>query len=276
MYLRLPLLFLSMGIALNAHAEKRTPRILIVGDSWAASITSKNRDGFPSPDVFDDVLKTNGLGRYETRGAVTAWGGRKASDWAKAVHLFEIRAELESHPSIDIVHLIIGGNDFLSRVAKESLSDLSETERNAAWDPIVKDIRTIVQACLATRDKVRVVIAGYDYLDFERAGEFWKKNFNGASNEQLNRWLRELGDRKKGLATEIDRCEYFENWGTLQYGPDDPPKSPPLQGSDQRLGMPASISPDGIHPDANGHTMLLQNVIDKYYREWLNGDRAKE
>src|SRR5690606_35720910 len=68
------------GLA-NADAAP-TKRILIVGDSWSTSITAENRDGFPAPDVFDDVLKANGLGAYETQGAVTAWSGRKASDWA--------------------------------------------------------------------------------------------------------------------------------------------------------------------------------------------------
>ena len=68
----------------GAFAQDRTPVILIVGDSWAASITAENRDGFPSPDVFDDVLVANGFGEYETLGDKTAWGGRKASDWAKA------------------------------------------------------------------------------------------------------------------------------------------------------------------------------------------------
>jgi len=86
--------------------EERTKRILIVGDSWAVSITTENRDHFPAPDVFDNVLVANDLGAFGTQGAVTAWGGRKASDWAKPDFLAEIVQELVAYPSIDIVHLI--------------------------------------------------------------------------------------------------------------------------------------------------------------------------
>ena len=102
--------FLLLLLAPVLYAQEAVKRILIVGDSWAASITAENRDGFPSPDVFDEALKENGLGLFETQGQATAWGGRKASDWARPEHLATIKSELEKHPSIDIVHLIIGGN----------------------------------------------------------------------------------------------------------------------------------------------------------------------
>jgi len=219
--------------------------------------------------VFDEVLAENGLGAYETQGAVTAWGGRKASDWAKLEHLEEIKGELEKYPSIDIVHLMIGGNDFLSQAMKGSLAGTSAEERQAVWDPIVANIRTIVETCLSVRDSIRVVIADYDYLDYEKAREFWKMDFGDATTEELNTWLRELGDRKKELANAIDRCVYVDNWGTLQYWFGDPPKAVPLPGGDPAKGMPQDIAPDGIHPDAKSHKRLLQNAIDTYYAKWL-------
>lgn len=252
------------------HAAEPTKRILIVGDSWAASISAENRDGFPAPDVFDEVLAENDLGAWETQGEVTAWGGRKASDWAKPERLAEITAELEKHPTIDIVHLMIGGNDFLTQALQGNLAGKTPAERQEVWDTIIADIRIIVESCTTVRETIRVTIADYDFLDYEAAREFWKMDFGGATTAELNGWLRELGERKKQLADELDRCEYVDNWGTLQYWFGDPPKSVPLPGGDPAAGMPKGISPDGIHPNAEAHKRLLQNAVDAYYREWLN------
>jgi lysophospholipase L1-like esterase len=256
-------------VATTAVAADPVKRILIVGDSWAASITAENRDGFPSPDVFDDALKANGLGAYETQGKVTAWGGRKASDWAKPENLAQIRGELEAYPSIDMVHLIIGGNDYLSAVNKPEFPALTAEDRAALWDGVVRNIQTIVDTCLAVRDTIRVVIADYDYLDAKAAEAFWKMNFHGASARDLNTWFVELGEKKKTLAERTDRCAYVNNWGTLQYWFGTPPRSVSLPGGNIDAPMPPGISPDGIHPNAEAHAKLLQNAIDQCYKPWL-------
>lgn len=265
-------LLLLAGLA--GAQELRTKRILIVGDSWAASISAENRDGFPAPDVFDDTLKASGLGAWETQGAKTAWGGRKASGWAKETHLAEIRAELAAHPTIDMVHLIIGGNDYLSAVQQQGFPGLSEGERAAIWKEVTANIRTIVEACLAARENLRVVIADYDYIDAKAAEAFWPMNFQGASPGQLNRWFVELGAHKRVLAEEMDRCEYVDNWGTLQYWFGTPPQTVKLPGGDIDAPMPPGIAPDGIHPNAEAHARLLQNAIDRFYKPWLLAERA--
>ena len=86
-------------LLIPAHGEC-VKRILIVGDSWAASIAADAVDtpGFGS---FDAVLDANGLGAYGTQGARTAWGGRKACDWVKAQNLQRITDELSRYATID-------------------------------------------------------------------------------------------------------------------------------------------------------------------------------
>lgn len=269
------LVYLTAVISASAFAADPTPRILIVGDSWAMSITAENRDGFPSPDVFDDVLEANGLGRWETRGKVTAWGGRRASSWAKPEHLAEIQSELQRFPSIDLVHLIIGGNDYLAAVQQPGFRNKTAEERGAVWDAIVANIKTIVEACLAVRPDIRVLLADYDYLDATAAHAFWKMDFHGATPRELNSWFVELGGRKRALAAATDRCEYLANWGTLQYWFGDPPQQVQLPGGDVGAPMPPGISPDGIHPNADAHAKLLQNAIDQFYRKWLSQGAAE-
>jgi lysophospholipase L1-like esterase len=259
----------------GAEPAAKVTRILIVGDSWATSITAENREGFPAPDVFDAALDANGLGMYETRGAVTAWGGRRAADWAKPAHLDEIRAELEAHPRIDFVHLIIGGNDFLSAVREPDFREKTGEERAAVWRRIVADTERIVDACLAARDNLTVVLADYDYLDYGAAEAFWQFDFHGVDTGTLNGWLVELGRCKRALAERRDRCVYVQNFGTLQHEfgvpphraprPGQAPEFNPYPGGDPACGMPEGISPDGIHPNAEAHARLLQNAIDAVY-----------
>lgn len=270
--------------AAEAQAPRQAPvkRILLAGDSWAASISSENRSGFPAPDVFEQVLADNGLGACEVQAKRTAWGGTKAADWVKPERLAEITGELEAHPTIDIVHLIIGGNDFLDTVLKRDLRELTDEERHAIWARIQKDIQTIVDACLAIRPDIRVVIADYVYLDAQAAEAFWDHmDFKGVAPIELNTWFVELGRKKAEIALRTERCEYVENWGTLQYWFGEPPKACPYPSGpydpktypagDITRPMPPGISPDGIHPNAEAHARILQNAVDRFYKRWLGG-----
>jgi lysophospholipase L1-like esterase len=268
-------LLLGSAAQAEAPAAERTKKILIVGDSWAMSLTKENVDGFPTPDVFDDALVANGLGAYETQGARTAWGGRRAEGWAKREMRFRITDELTAYPSIDFVHLIIGGNDFLAQVEQEDFKNLSAEGRGQRWTAITRDIETIVATCLLVRPNLHVVLAGYDYLDFERAAHVWKKSFHGVAPAKLNEWLVEFSRCVLEFAQDEPRCTYIQNFGVLQYWfgapaqmvplPGQAPGYDPFPGGDPARPMPSSITPDGIHPDATAHARLLQNAIDVCY-----------
>lgn len=260
---------LLCAAALAQDPPAKTKRILILGDSWATSISAENPDHFPAPDVFDDTLAENGFTTIETQGAKTAWAGRKASDWAKPENLAIITSELQDHSTLDIIHLIIGGNDYLNAVHQENFPKDSPEARDRIWTSVARDIQSIVEHCLAVRPDIRVLIADYDYLDAQAAEEFWKQPFHGATPEQLNTWFRELGEHKRAIAQNTDRCEYLDNWGTLQYWFGDPPQAVPLPGGDITKPMPPGISPDGIHPNEAAHQKLLQNAIDQHYTHWL-------
>jgi lysophospholipase L1-like esterase len=270
--------------AAAAYGAEKTKRILIVGDSWTTSLTAQNREGFPSEDVFDQYLEERGFGQFETQGEVTAWGGRKASDWAKPEHLAEIKAELEKYPTIDIVHLIIGGNDFLGNAISGKLAGTTEEQRQVIWDGVIADIRAIVETALSVRDDIRVVLADYDYLNQAQAEVFWKMDFHGTTNEELNAMFVELGRAKMALAQQIPRMEYVQNWGTLYYWfgepaesvpyPGQTPAFEPYPGGDSTQPMPVGLSPDGIHPNAQAHRKMLGNAFDAFYSKWLSEDQG--
>ena len=260
--------------------EAKTKRILILGDSWTTALTAENRDPIPSQNLLSDFLAEKGFPDAGTQGAMTAWGGRRASHWAQPANLATIVSELETYPTIDIVHLIIGGNDLLGKALDGTLSVATETQRQAIWDGVVADIRTIVETALGVRDDIRVLLCDYDYLNMAQAETFWGMNFHGATNQQLNEWFVELGQKKLELSQEIPRMEYVQNWGTLQYWFGDPaqavpypgqaPDFEPYPGGDPALPMPEQLSPDGIHPNIDAHRKMLDNAFNAFYGAWLS------
>jgi hypothetical protein len=264
-------------------AETETKRILIVSDSWGMQLTSENYDGFPSHDVFENVLAANGFPDVGVQGAKTARGGRSSAFWAKAENLAVIVSELNEYPTIDIVHLITGGIDFLDALLKEDFTLKTDAERDAVWEGVKANIRTIVNTCLGVRDTIRVVLADYDYVDHERMERPpINFDFHGVTVLQFNTWFVDLGRKKLEVARNTPRCEYVQNWGTLQYWFGDPPRSVPYPGAapdydpypggDIASPWPANVAPDGVHPTDEAHAKMLQNAMDQYYRAWLTAE----
>lgn len=258
-------------------------RILIIGDSWAASIAAIHHD--PAPPGFGSlnaVLRDNKLDGYESVGGPTAWGGRKASDWVKPQNLELITQQLKDNPTVDIVHLIIGGNDFLSQASKgTNIMSLPAEERTVIWDKVKADIQTIVDHCLAQRPDIRVLISDYDYLDGAAAQRILPTfDFGRATPAELNTAFMELGRKKLEIARATPRCFYVSHWGRLQhyYGspnaglpaPGGPPDYVPYAGGDPVFPMPPQAHVgDGIHPTDEAHRVMLQYCVNLYYRQWL-------
>ena len=139
-------LLLVAAAAGEAQAQQR--RILLVGDSWV--------DQAFAAGAFETALQNKGLGQYSSEGAVSAIGGTTAAQWATAPFLALIDGELAAYPSIDIVHLSVGGNDFLGAPPGTDILVLAAQ--------ILSDIDTIVSHIHGRDPTIKVVIANYDYV----------------------------------------------------------------------------------------------------------------
>lgn len=123
----------------GAKAEEKIPRILLVGDSWPMFLSTgfifwKYEHGSAFTDVLADYrggaysrwidVGPNTLVGVDTgRSAPTAQGMSLATQWSTnelcpdpetgevVGHLELIRRELMRNPTVDIVHLCMGGND---------------------------------------------------------------------------------------------------------------------------------------------------------------------
>ncbi|HOS03267.1 MAG TPA: Ig-like domain-containing protein, partial [Candidatus Hydrogenedentes bacterium] len=279
-----------LGASFHAHAGIR--RVLLVGDSWTQFLW-KDR-------IVRTMFMANGLGVFEEKGDLTALSGSTASLWATQPLLDLITFELLTNPTIDTVHLSLGGNDFMMYYH----TSLSAGQRAAFWAQIRANIQTVVNHILSVRPNIRVLIVDYDYMNFVEslAGYFPNLTFNPTSVAlwwhmgfpsagQLNSALIELGHQKLEIARTTRRCEYIQNFGLCQNAMGYPtawlfPGSAPFPGGAPNYwpypgGYPTYPNTplamhvigggflDPIHLNVNGYRLLVQNCINQYYLDWM-------
>ena len=212
---------LSLILSLCLQVEAGTKRILVVGDSWAAFMTHPM-----TGEIFQHALKAEGYEEAEVVATEkTTVPGSRADQWATnhKGKLDDLKQTLAANPTVDIVFVVIGGNDFLREAIKTNLSNLTADDRARLWAGVRTNIQTLVNANLAVRPSLKVVLCDYDYLNVaEAARSPMKQSFNGIAQSDFNRYFVDLGREKRALAEESNRCLYIQNWGLMQYCLGDP------------------------------------------------------
>ena len=190
-------------------------RVLLVGDSWAAVswLHGSLRKAFAEmghPSILE-------------KGDVTAVGGSRAEQWKQPEKLDLVTRELADHPSIDCVHVFLGGNDFVNCWT----TSLTLEEEQGVFKRIVDDLSVLVDHCLAQRKDVSVVLCGYDYLNFVEATAAaavpWcatdavREKIGNPSSRRLNEALAQLETCKASLAESNPRVFHVNNLGQMQH-----------------------------------------------------------
>lgn len=276
------LVFCFVFFSLQAHTSNK--RILIMGDSWAEGMTVFG--------AVQHVLDRYGFSHIEATGARTAIGGTKAERWAKnwKGHLDILRDELEKNPSIDIVFMTLGGNDFLSLAMRENLAELSPEQRMASWKQICSDLKAVIDFIKSIRPNIRILLCDYDYLEPERMTATYQLQFHGITPEQINTALVELAKEKRKLMAAYPDCGYVQNFGLLQYtyGNGDvikpgavcpPGKAPdyePFPGGDIRYPSGTEAMPDGVHPVPRAYITIVENCFSQFLYTWLLETERRE
>lgn len=251
------------------YAQKR---ILIIGDSWAETIwRSKALDTVLQENGFQPGLTEGGEGS-KTQGTLTAIGGSRADQWAQNYLDWQgrIKTLIDKTPSVSIIHLIIGGNDFLNTVTKSNIMELSPSLRDHQWEIIRSNIQKLVDYCLALKPDLKVLICDYDYLNINNARKIYGYDFGGMSQKQFNVAFVELSLKKKAIADANDRCFYIENWGVLNkfYNQQ---QDTSCMNDDLNISMPAKADVgDGIHPNVEAHKVILRRAIEIFYKKNLD------
>lgn len=216
--------FLLGGSIAHGQFCSATDRVLWVGDSWSEimwdqRILGDALDQFGQDDkneYNDDP--TGGIDPNQT--AISGMTAAAAADPGQFNYPLRIQNVLTAKPEIDIVLISLGGNDM---IAGGWFIQGPAFYTSANLDAIAANINTIVQASLAVRPDVEVVIFGYDYvglweyavrnpLTFE--GALWASW--GVQPDTFYQCLVDMETRKKAIADGNPRVWYINNLGTMQ------------------------------------------------------------
>lgn len=267
------------------HAEpsspfgETNPRVLLVGDSWAQFMWLDR--------TLRDVFATNGRPDIVEVGAATAQGGTTAADWTDPAMLQLITDELQANPTIDVVQLTLGGNDFLAGQSEGGWwTGLTAEETAALFDQIIADAEVVVDHITGLDPDLQVLFSLYDYTNFTDTvngplgffcGPMWN-DLGQPSPEQVNTAAIELQDRFDLWAQGKPRVLSVGHFGSMQFffgfpdegippgqilPPGDSTRPSPIES--MRLGV------DCIHLSVAGYEVVVQNLWDAFYGSWFNG-----
>lgn len=248
--------------ALVPDLYAKTPRILLVGDSWAWFLYLGRGLKY--------ALEDSGLGDFEELGIFTTVPGSEARDWVNPKWLELVKKELDNYPTIDIVHLSVGGNDFL----RYWRIDMPAEDKERLFKQVVEDTEKIIRAILDMKPYLRVALVEYDYIN---------KSKGRATCQELNLAGSELSRLRMEMCKKIDRCRYIQTYGLMQYHfgcpPDLSPKSVPLPGqypdyipfpggNPNYCNSPHAMM-DNVHLSDQGYYYLALFCVQTVYKEWL-------
>lgn len=253
---------LVLTLILGQSAFAGIPKILLVGDSWPWFMMLNQ--------AFTTALDEEGLGQYEALGMNTTAPGSTAKQWRRERWLKVIQRELDANPSIDIVHVSLGGNDYLSRWSPK----MPIEDRTALFEEVRDNIEAVVKAILDMRPDIRVAIVEYDYVNATR---------KGSTIPELNKAGQILAHMKMEMSKKYPRCGYIQTYGLMQYTfgfppdvaphtvpmPGQAPDFTPFPGGNTELGSPAVAMMDDIHCSPKGYHVVARHCIDVLYRDWI-------
>ncbi|MCH2234474.1 MAG: GDSL-type esterase/lipase family protein [Crocinitomicaceae bacterium] len=270
--------------------EEDERRILLIGDSWAFFM---NQD-----QTFNNVADQYGHSNrvYHTVEDL-AVNGARTEDFLTPASKDLLEAELLANPTINVVHVSLGGNDFLGNW-KVSFTP-AETE---ALKLETKDeLEELFDHIWSIRPDIKIVYSGYMYANFEEVIEdsglgalhpfygTWE-GMEFPTFEQLNNILNEFAADMISMASADSRLEYYHAPALMQYhfGQDTPltvdpfgsypPFSQPLPEGDVTYPSPKetmrnyAIFVDCFHLSAEGYNVMIGYQFEKFYQKFLMDD----
>ncbi len=154
----LPLLFVSLflGRVQAQCTETNETKVLLIGDSWA---------WFMNVDAsINNVFKTWGFSNYKYLSNTTvAVNGAETDDFMKPEMQTEIRSLIDNNPSIEVVHLSIGGNDFLG----DWNVSMTQAEVDTLGAHVMFRLDSVIRFIKTCKPGIKVLWSGYCYTNFK-------------------------------------------------------------------------------------------------------------
>ena len=185
------------------------PRILLAGDSWSALMQAFNTYQEILPEFAD-------CENYRSVGFRTAVVDIRAHEFIAPEMLAKVAEELALYPTIDIVHLSLGGNDILYGRWQPTMSP---EQQETLFNTVTANIETAVDYILSLRPDIRVGLCGYTFADHD---------YTGVQPDQANQAIIRLEQKKRAMIQGKPRAFYIHNLGLMQYTYGIPQADPPI------------------------------------------------
>lgn len=271
--------------------ETAEPKVLLVGDSWAFFMTVDQ--------TFNNVFDKWGHTDSEFYSNITlAENGAETDDFLTQEKQDEIALQLNTKPSIEVVHLSIGGNDVLGdwniNFTPQQTDSLKLSVQNRLFQ--------VIDFIKSVKPGIRIVWSGYTYPNFEEviesAAPFQTSHpFYGTwesmgfpSFFQINDLLNHFSEEVAAYANQDPQVEFFDATGLMQYtyGQNAPlgvapggsypaytvplPEGNPVYPSPKNSMRDYGITKDCFHLSAGGYFDLIEFQTQKFYHHYLMHD----
>ncbi|HEX7878042.1 MAG TPA: FlgD immunoglobulin-like domain containing protein [Candidatus Eisenbacteria bacterium] len=293
-----------------------TPKVLLAGDSWAQYMWDDgahndifDRFGFEDRRAVSLSLGSDpGAGYTGPEYAISGSEARQWSDTANYPWIANMVAALEANPTIEVVVLSIGGNDVLAGKPGGGWykqMDLDTPGAEAAFfDRLEDDTFAVIDAALAVRPSIRVMIASYEYPNFNVG--FWcfayacpkrrdlSRDPNNAliTDIELNDMMKRIEQRRIAWVASNPRLLFDHGIGLMHFYHGDGQSAPrtlpyPGQMAPSYLPFPGGnplrptlradfrrpngIDADPIHLNAAGYQDKVANETTTLFLPWFRG-----
>ena len=236
-------------LAMGAGTARAADEILVLGDSW----------GFATAPALQQVLDDNGHANVDV--VNEAVPGDTAANLSNPTGLQGIGSDLAAHPDTVLVHLSIGGNDFLGSWS----ASMNPQQEDALFDGIVADIETIVLHIGSERPDVAILLPSYDY----------PRPLPLGTPLEVNTAAEELASRVQALADSIPGATFENLNGLMQLHFGFPTLGiPPFDPSLPRLDLPGpeEAFSDSIHLTAEGYLLFADELFERFYDPALGSE----
>jgi len=281
------LLFAAQLQSFSQCAETSVNKILLVGDSWAFYM---NVDG-----TINNAMRKWGHSGYKyITNSTIAFNGAETKDLLQPNRLAEIATQLTNNPSVEYVHLSIGGNDVMGdwkvSFTEEQTIELRDTVRNR--------IHRLMTYIKDVRPGIKILWSGYTYPNFSEVltttplgtnhpfyGTWQKMEFPDIAT--INAQLNMFSALVDSMAATDPQVSFVNATGLLQYtygqtsplgiapGGTYPAFSVPLPLGDPNYPSPKGsmrnylLTIDCFHLSSKGYADLIEYHIQKYYHKMM-------
>jgi len=235
-------------------------RILVIGDSGAE----------PFAAVFSAILLENGHSNITVDATPFI---RDAKQMRTLASLEDIATWLDERPDVIVVHMSIGGNDWVYSGWRPSWAD-SAAERDLIAR-IIQQVEIVVDHIFSLRPDIQILWQGGDF----------PRPYSQGTPAEINTFLITFAEQKAQFAATRPGLNFVDTLGTLQvtYGfdgvqhtPYDPGfVIPPGDPSLPDPGFPSPYEPfipnEPFHKTPEGNKVLAQAQYDLFYGPLLNG-----